>query len=72
MKIRYNQKHEISVMIKFDQQKQMFSVRIFKELKWGTYPNTYHRDNYNFFGMPEKMSGQINVSLTFASYRNFF
>ena len=32
----------------------------------------YNRDNYNFFGMPDKMSGQIKVSLTFASYRNFF
>ena len=30
-----------------------------------------YRDNYNFLGMPDKMSGQINVSLTFASYRNF-
>ena len=22
------------------------------------------RDNYNFFGIPDKMSGQVNVSLT--------
>ena len=29
------------------------------------------RDNYNFFGIPDKMSGQINVSLTLSSHRNF-
>ena len=31
----------------------------------------YIRDNYDFFGMPDKMSGKVNVSLTLSSHRNF-
>ena len=31
----------------------------------------YVRDNHIFLRIPDKMSGQINVSLTFVSYRNF-
>ena len=38
----------------------------------GFRPGLSYRDNYNFFAMPDKMSGQINVSLTLSSHRNFY
>ena len=34
------------------------------------FSNILYRDNYNFLGMPDRISGQINVILTLYSYKN--
>ena len=55
-----------------------FTIGYRYSTKTATNPSTravhlqiFYRDNYNFFGVPTKMSGQFNFSLTLSNHRNF-